>query len=213
MTQSDFNSASLYGYCINAYCIDDSTARALLGFESRTSRLSAFLANLLAAWLTCINAVQTPVNRDLHNVVCDCVYFASTHAVHVSALQHCIPTSLLQCGAGSARQKRQSMMEALEGGGGVHSRDSKPCCSLEAFLAGATISSAQVAYLADVLCMHVGQGRHAGGVRTRLVVLLLCQGGVDCGKLALQPLHLQSACHILKTHRRLKLCNELDPSR
>ena len=63
MTQCDFNSASLYGYCITAYCIDDSTARALLGFESRTSRLSAFLANLLAAWLTCINAVHTPVNR------------------------------------------------------------------------------------------------------------------------------------------------------
>jgi len=66
--QSDFNSASLYGYCITTYCIDDSTARALLGFESRTSRLSAFLASLLAAWLTCINAVQTPVNHVLHNV-------------------------------------------------------------------------------------------------------------------------------------------------
>lgn len=104
------------------------------------------------------------------------------------------------------------MVEALEGGG-VHSRDSKPCCSLEAFLAGATISSAQVAYLADILCMHVGQGRHAGGVRTGLVVLLLCQGGVDCGKLALQPLHLQSACHILKTCRRLTSCIEVDPSR
>lgn len=102
-------------------------------------------------------------------------------------------------------------MTALEGQ--VHSRDSKPCCCLQAFLAGATTSSAQVAHLADVLCMHVGQGRHAGGVRTRLVVLLLCQGGVDGGKLALQPLHLQNACHILKTHNRLPVCIELYPSR
>jgi len=74
-------------------------------------------------------------------------------------------------------------------------------------------SCAWLSYLANVLCMHVGQGRHAGSVRTRLVVLLLCQGGVDCGKLALQPLHLQSACHTLKTHRRLTLGIELDSPR
>ncbi len=145
------------------------------------------------------------------NVFCDCVSFASTHAMHLSALQHCILTGLLQCGDGFHRQKRQAMKEASEGE--VHSRDSKPCCGLQAFLAGATTSIARVTYLANVLCMHVGQGRHAGSVRTRLVVLLLCQGGVDCGKLALQPLHLQSACHTLKTHRRLTLGIELDSPR
>ena len=135
--------------------------------------------------------------------VCDCVSFASTQAMHLSALQHCILTSSdrLQCGDGFRWQKSKERKRHWRKK--VHSRDSKPCCDLQALLAGATTSSAQVAYLADVLCMHVSQGRHAGGVRTWLVVLLLCQGGVDCGELALQPLHLQSACHTLKTHHRL----------
>ena len=39
--------------------------------------------------------------------------------------------------------------------------------------------------------MEVSQRGHARRVRARLVVLLLSQGGVDGGKLALQPFHLQ----------------------
>ena len=46
-------------------------------------------------------------------------------------------------------------------------------------------------YLAGVLGVEVSQGGHARRVRARLIVLLLCQSGVDGGKLALQSLHLQ----------------------
>ena len=39
--------------------------------------------------------------------------------------------------------------------------------------------------------MEMSQRGHARRIRARLVVLLLSQGGMDGGKFALQPLHLQ----------------------
>ena len=46
-------------------------------------------------------------------------------------------------------------------------------------------------YLAGVFSVKVSQRGHPRRIRARLVVLLLSQGGVNGGKLALQPLHLQ----------------------
>ena len=52
----------------------------------------------------------------------------------------------------------------------------------------------QVAYLAGIFSMQVGERGHARGVRPGLGVLLLRQGGVNGCKLALQPLHLHCSC-------------------
>lgn len=48
------------------YCIEDKTALALLGLDSRRSKLSTFLASLLAACLTCntmINLGKSQADR------------------------------------------------------------------------------------------------------------------------------------------------------